>query len=142
MSDNDDYDVEPIWERDPDKKRKNSGRKGKRGESGLCKILTERFGMPFSRVPQSGAIGSTRDMSEHVREAYVGDIVTPQHFRFCIEVKHGYNEIDLHHVIGHKGNKQLDGFLAQAVRDADRIGRDPLLCWNQKATKTASKTLP
>lgn len=130
MSD-DDYDIEPIWDRDPDKKRKNSGRKGKRGESNLCKLLTERFGKPFARVPQSGAIGTTREMSEHVREAYVGDIVTPQHFRFCIEVKHGYAEIDLSHVIGHGGNKQLDSFLEQASRDAVKIGREPLLCWKK-----------
>jgi len=127
----DDLNVEDIWENNQGPKRRNSGRKGKRGELNLAKLFAARFKQPFSRVPQSGAIGSTRAMSDHVKEAYVGDIVTPQHFRFCLEVKHGYSEINLINVIGHGGNKTLDGFLAQATKDAERIKRQPLLCWKQ-----------
>lgn len=140
--DNDDYRTDDIFARGEGPKKRNSGRKGKRGELNLAKLFAARFKQPFSRVPMSGAIGSTRAMSEHVREAYVGDIVTPPHFRFCLEVKHGYAEIDLHNVIGHGGNKTLDGFMAQATKDAERIGRSPMVCWKKDRMSWLAFVLP
>lgn len=128
----DDYDVDDILGNNQGPKKRNSSRKGKRGELGLTKVLAARFNKPFTRVPQSGAYMNQRKaVSEHVKDAYVGDIVTPPGFRFTIEVKHGYTEIDLHNVIGHGGNKTIDGFLQQASRDAAHVGRFPLLCWKK-----------
>ncbi len=127
----DDYEIDPIWENEGErKKRKNSGRKGKRGELELTKILTERFKLPFSRVPQSGNRMAQVFLPEHVKEAYVGDIVTPPNFRFCLEVKHGYDEIDFNLIVAkNQGLKLIDEMLEQATRDATRINREPILCW-------------
>lgn len=130
---NEDFEIDPIWENDkPKKKKKQSGPKGKRGERGLTKILTERFGKPFSRVPQSGNRMAQVVLPEHVKEAYVGDIVTPPGFRYCVEVKHGYPEINFNLIVGkNAGLKLIDGFLEQAVKDAKRVNREPLLCWKE-----------
>lgn len=128
----DDYDVDPIWENTGGKKRRNSGRKGKRGELNLAKLLTEHFGKPFARIPQSGARFPQVELPEHVKQAYVGDLVTPPGFRYAIEVKHGYPEIDFNLMVGKNHRSALlDGMLEQAARDADRIGREPLLCLKQ-----------
>ena len=42
----DDYEIEPIWEKEKPKKIK-SGQKGKRVERELCKLLNKRFDFWF-----------------------------------------------------------------------------------------------
>ena len=59
-----------------------------------------------------------------------GDVVTPPNFRFCIESKHGYAEIDLCKALD-GGQGVLDAFLRQAIKDAGRIQRLPMLCWKK-----------
>jgi len=147
---NDDYDVDDLF--DKPKKKKNSKNKGKRGELQLCKLLTERFNRPkkphydgvqngldgrpiigpmpdppriFSRVVGSGNRWS---QVEYVSNDYIGDIVTPPGFKFVIECKFGYSEINLTSILTRKC-KQLDSFLKQSEKDAKRAGQLPLLCW-------------
>jgi Holliday junction resolvase len=128
----DDYEVDAVWENTGAKKRRNSGRKGKRGEGNLAKILTDHFGQPFSRIPQSGARFSQVALPDHIKEAYVGDLVTPPGFRYAIEVKHGYPDIHFNLMVGKNSQLSLlDSMLEQAHRDALRIGREPLLCLKQ-----------
>ena len=128
----DGYDIEPVWERLDKKKKLHSGRKGNRGENGVIQLLTERFHMPFSRVPDSGARMSQVALPEELKIAYTGDIVCPAIFKYCIECKNGYDNESLENILfkGHK-NAQLDEFLAQAQKDADRIHKKPMLCWKK-----------
>lgn len=126
------YDIEDLLgdlNKRNDKKKKHSGRKGKRGESKLVKILTERFQKPFSRVIGSGAHGHSCSLTEEAKLILTGDIVTPPKFRFTIESKHGY-EIDLCNAFD-KGHRLLDEFMEQAETDGKRINRKPLVCWKK-----------
>ena len=50
------------------------------------------------------------------------------------EGKGGYQDIDLHSVfVG--GNSELDGFLDQVMKDADRCGGKPMLCWKRDRSR-------
>lgn len=131
MSEKYGYDTDDILQRNVDKRKKDSCQKGKRGENGLCKILSARFGKPFSRVPQSGAKTKQVDLSLRAREAYSGDIVVPDDFLFCLESKHGYNDVDIVSTIGAGKNKTIDSFLEQATKDAEGIHKMPLVCWKK-----------
>lgn len=127
----DPYAVEDVLARiNGTKKRIDLGRKGRRGEGGLCKLLTKRFGRPFSRVVGSGNRWSQTALSKEAAMVLTGDVVTPPDFRFCLESKHGYEEIDLCSALD-GGQGLLDAFLRQAVKDAKRINRLPLMCWNK-----------
>jgi hypothetical protein len=129
---NKEYEVDDITKNVDKKKKIKSGKKGNRGENSLAKTLSARFNQPFSRIPQSGARFSQVALPQHVKEAYVGDLITPPGFRYAIECKHGYNEIDFNLLVGKNSHLSvLDEMLAQAERDAGRIGRQPLLCLKQ-----------
>lgn len=110
----------------------NSDQKGKRAERELAALLSARFSRPFSRIPQSGNRYSQVQLPDHVKPAYVGDLVTPPDFRFAIEAKCGYPGIDLGRIVATgQPSAQLDKMLDQAQRDADRLDREPLLALKQ-----------
>lgn len=126
----DDLEIDDLLQGDK-KKRKNSCRKGKRGEAGPVKILTERFGKPFSRSIGSGNRWSQVTLTEQAKQVFSGDLVVPEGFAFVIEVKNGYeDEVDLHSAIFGKCRK-LDEFFERVTRDADYTGRKPLLLWKR-----------
>ena len=128
MSDFDGYEVDDILRTDNRKKKKNSKNKGKRGELALVKLLNERFNThAFSRVVGSGNRWS---QVECVSKDYIGDIICPADFRFAIECKTGYIEVDIY-VAAQGPITLLDDFLEQAGDDAKRSGRQPLLCWKK-----------
>jgi hypothetical protein len=133
INDNDDFLLDPLWDKLDKKPKIHSGHKGDRGEKGVIKLLTERFGLPFSRVPDSGAFASHAALPEELKSAYVGDIICPVKFKWCIECKNGYDEDISIDSIMFKGRSmaQLDSFLEQATKDANRIGKKPLLCWKK-----------
>lgn len=108
----------------------NSKAKGNRAELALCKILQDRFpGHHWSRAVGSGNRWSqVQGMSISATQTYTSDICTPDGFRWAIEVKCGYPEIDLGSLAS---NKLLDGFIAQATADAARSSRMPLLAFKQ-----------
>lgn len=115
----------------PTKRVKNSNRKGKRGERELVDILNRRFpGALFSRVVGSGNRWSQVQLSEQAKLVLTGDLCCPPGFRFSIEAKFGYDDIDLFACL-RSGNRGLDEFLKQAEDDAGRLGRNPLLCWKR-----------
>lgn len=130
--DNEDYEIEDLISNlnKSSKKRKNSKKKGGRGENTLCKVLKKRFNYPFSRVVGSGNRWSQTNLSEEAKRLLTGDVVVPSNFKFCIECKHGYSELDLCNVLDNK-TKILDDFIEQAVRDAGRINRTPIVCWKK-----------
>ena len=114
------------------KKRKADGKKkGNRVERELSKILNERFGGGFSRSVGSGnRWGQVTNLPKHAQEVFSGDLIVPQGFKWALECKGGYAEIDINSIFV-SGNKELDGFLDQVVNDAERCGRKPMLCWKR-----------
>jgi hypothetical protein len=114
------------------KKRLNSGDKGHRTESNLCKLLSARFNKPFERSVGSGnrwaQVDELTNSSKHV---LVGDIVCPDHFRWVLECKGGYEDKVDFHSIFMNGNKTVDSFLDQVTLDAGRSNRDPMLLYKR-----------
>lgn len=128
MEEFDDYEVDDIFDNDVKRKKKNSKNKGGRGELALVKILNKRFdSQEFSRVSGSGNRWS---QVQFVKRDYIGDIVSPDNFKFVIECKFGYDDIDVYRVVT-EGHSQIDSFLKQAKDDAKRADRTPLLCWKR-----------
>ena len=107
----------------------DSKAKGARGEIALAKILSARFNQIFSRSVGSGNRWSqVASLPKHAQETYTGDLVCPAGFKWTIECKVGYDEIDLGSL---QPNKTLDGFLAQAATDASMSGRKPLVAFKR-----------
>jgi hypothetical protein len=109
------------------KKRINSKRKGNRAEWELAKILTKRFGLPFTRVGvSSGARPKQVELDDSAKQVFTSDLVAPSGFRFSVECKAVNVNIDLL-----AQSALLDKFLDQAAFDATSIGKLPLLCWKR-----------
>lgn len=134
-----DYEVDEIW-KEPKKKKIKSGAKGKGAEREICKILNERFSKllsehadwgTFSRTVGSGnRWGQGVNLSAQAKDTYSGDICVPPTFKWVIESKKGYNDIDLCAAFSGKC-RELDEFLAQVQDDAERTGRQPMLVWKK-----------
>lgn len=112
-------------------KKINSKKKGNRTELELSKILNKRFGSGFSRSIGSGNRWSQANLPEHAKDVFSGDLVSPKEFKFVLESKGGYEDIDLNSIFI-RGNKELDKFLSQATKDAKRCKKKPMLCWKKK----------
>lgn len=126
----DDYFIEDIVGKKNKKKKVNGKAKGNRVERSLAKLLTARFGEDFSRTVGSGARWSQATLPKHAQEIFSGDLIVPKGFKFALESKGGYEDIDLN-AIFIKGNGTLNGFLSQATKDAERCDRKPLLLWKK-----------
>ena len=111
-------------EKDLKKPRKNSKRKGSNFERKVVKLLEERFDMPFSRTPGSGAFATTHKTIQEMS----GDIITPAGFKFCIECKSGYDH-ELHMTKLFDPRGRLYDFIRQAVRDAKKARKHWMLIW-------------
>lgn len=142
----DDYIVDDLND-DGKKKKIKSGKKGKRGELLIVKALNDHFGKvlsennwgQFSRSVGSGnRWGQNVQLSPTAKQIYSGDITCPDNFRFVIESKNGYNEIDLFPVVAGTKCPGLDKFLEQVSDDAKRSGRMPLLLWHKDRQPTVA----
>lgn len=129
-----DFDVEDILsnlnKKESKKKKLNSKRKGNTGELDLILSFTARFpDKTFFRVVGSGARVSQVNLGE-MKEMFTGDVVCPQGFKFTIECKYGYDDVELlsSFIDGHR---KVDEWLKQAQRDADSLKKYPLLCWRK-----------
>jgi hypothetical protein len=113
------------------KKKINSKKKGNRTELELAKILTKRFKKGFSRSVGSGNRWSqTSYLPKHAQDVFSSDLVVPLDFKFSLEVKGGYDGIDLNSIFS-RGNSDLNKFLVQAFRDAKRCNKKPMLAWKR-----------
>lgn len=120
------------------KKKINSKRKGNTSELKICKILSDRFGQKFNRVPNSGAYGSTHTLSEQMTVSLAGDIITPENFYFVIENKAGY-KIEIFNIFKKENSshkKIIYSFLDQASKDAKRANRIPLIIYTKDRCQT------
>lgn len=135
----DDYEVEDLLA--PKRKRSiNSGVKGKRTEREVCKELIERFSKLLNVNPQWGlfsrSIGSGNRwgqkvvLSQTAVDTFSGDIAVPSNFKFVLESKGGYNDVDLNAAFS-GGHKQIDEFLKQVTDDSERSKRKPMLLWKK-----------
>lgn len=132
------FELEDIF-KNKNKKIK-SGSKGKRVEREVCKILNERFKSilsshrdwgQFSRTVGSGnRWGQNVYLSTSAQENYSGDILCPSKFKFVLESKGGYNDIDMCSFFERK-NSEIDTFLKQVTEDSKRTQRMPLLLWKK-----------
>jgi hypothetical protein len=111
--------------------RKNSKKKGNRGENQLVKILCEKFGDgEFKRTPSSGAYtgGLNRAKSENLpweaKITLASDVITPANFNFTIEHKF-YESIDFWHLFSDKS--KWNEWINQAEDDATFINKEPLV---------------
>lgn len=122
------------------KKRVNSIRKGNRGESKICKILSKHFDAPFSRTPGSGMFGTIRKMSKQATDVLSGDIITPENFAWSLEIKTGY-DLDLINLFitkeqvfkGKSTDKKTieQSFIDKASRDAARVDKRPMIIYQK-----------
>jgi len=117
----------------------NVKKKGNRGELKICKSLNERFGSGFNRVPNSGAYGATHLLQESLSKALCGDIICPERFKFCIEVKNGYN-IDLQELFNNKACK-FYSFIDQCLIDCKRTNLLPMIIYIKDRRKPLSIVL-
>lgn len=133
-----DFEIDPIWERENQKKRKKGGPKGKRGERLLVDILNKRFEKLLAAHPDWGnfhrSIGSGNrwsqaKLSDAAHQVFSSDVVC-ENCLFAIESKFGYDHINFDQACK-KGNKQLDGFIEQVTEDGVRTNKIPLLIWKK-----------
>lgn len=121
-------------------KKIKSGRKGKRAELEVVKILNKRFSKILSKNPDYGkfsrTIGSGNRWGQNVylsktaMDNFSGDLVCPTNFKFIIESKSGYNDIDMCSAF-EKGHSELESFLKQVLEDSKRTNRKPMLLWKK-----------
>lgn len=139
--DNEDIEIDDIIKNLAQKKKKiNSGRKGKSGEREIVKILNSRFEKYLSSQPNSGSfsrsVGSgnrwsqAANMPKHAQDTFTGDLVCPENFKYVLECKTGYNDVDLISCFSNKC-AELDAFLKQVTDDSIRSKRLPMLIWKK-----------
>lgn len=128
---NEDWNIDDVLNNINSGKPNTSKRKGSTGERALRDVFAKRFPEhSFFRVVGSGNRWSQVNLTEEVREIFTGDIVCPQNFKFVIESKYGYDDIDLCSAF-EKGHKDLDAFLKQVEKDGESVKKEPLLCWKK-----------
>lgn len=107
---------------------KQRKRKGKIGESNVCKLLTEWTGVKFNSTPASGALRWHKD------NRITGDVVSPPDFDFCfsVEVK-VRKKLDLRIKTGgeFKAGYILKTFWQQSCADASRVDKIPMVFCRQ-----------
>ena len=137
----DDFQVDDLVAQQKAKKKKiDSGSKGDRGEYGVIDLLNARFRHlfdehrdwgEFSRSAGSGnRWGQVKNLPKHAKDTYSGDLTVPTNFRWVVESKNGYDDVDIFRCFKGKCT-ELDEFLQQVQDDSDRTGRRPLLVWKK-----------
>lgn len=133
-----DFEIEPIWERENKKKKRDGGKKGKRGERLVVDLFNKRFEKLLAAHPDwgnfhrsigSGNRGKQVNLSYVAHQVFSSDVVC-ENCLFAIESKFGYDHINFE-LAQKKGNKQLDGFISQVEKDAEHTNKIPLLIWKK-----------
>lgn len=120
----DKFDLTPLKR----KKKTNSKRKGNKYENDVCKLLNQHFNTKdFCRTPGSGAYATTHHIPDYLK--IYGDLITPQGFRYVIDTKKGYNDLDFFSMINQ--NSTLWDFIEQCERDSKASKKDFLLIYKQ-----------
>jgi Holliday junction resolvase len=97
--------------------------KGKRAEYQIRDVFRNHTGLNWERVPGSGGFSASHGLK--------GDIYVPgEEEVFCIEVKH-YKEETLNSLLLKNPDNQLAKFWAQTRREAEQVGKRPLLIFKK-----------
>lgn len=120
-------------------KKINCCNKGKRSERDLVKILNNRFKDileknqewgEFSRSIGSGSRhGQKVKLSAESKVIFGSDINCPPAFKFIVESKAGYNNIEFISLF--ESCQEIDEFLVQAEKDSEFCKKDPLVIWKK-----------
>ena len=109
-------------------KRKNSRSKGNAFERKICSMLNHRFkSAEFSRSPGSGAFATSHTLPAHLQ--IYGDLITPLNFKYCIECKKGYNNLNLYSLYNH--SSEIWKFIEQSEKDAEKCNKIPMVIFKQ-----------
>jgi hypothetical protein len=106
----------------------NSKKKGNRVEREISKILSEGFKENFKRVPMSGAYCGGKNYDDKLRkdaiEILSGDIISPDNFKFSIEVKSRktFNFFDFFN-----SKSELFSWFEQCENDSNNANKNPML---------------
>lgn len=113
----------------------NSRKKGQRGEKKALKVFEEWTGMEFSRTPASGGLRWKKT------DNITGDIICTDalhRFNFAIEVKN-YRDINFQHLIIPEVHSDIrDEFWIQALHDAKRGKKLPMLLMRYNGLKPSN----
>lgn len=127
----DKFDVKKLKKK-AGKKRLNSRAKGNRFENKISKILNERFNTKeFCRSPGSGAFATTHTLPEYLK--IYGDLITPEKFKYVIECKKGYNEVQICDLLN--PDSKVSDMIAQANRDSQKSSKKFFLIIGQDRKK-------
>ena len=125
----DNYDISGLKK----KKKVNSRTKGSSFERQIAKTFNDRFNTTeFSRSPGSGAFATTHTLPEHLK--IYGDLITPQNFKYCIECKKGYNNLNLYSLYNY--SSEWWSFLEQCQKDSKKCDKIPLVIFKQDRQPT------
>ena len=112
----------------------NSKKKGNRSELKIAKLLSDKIGGIFSRVPTSGAFGSTHVLTDHAKLCLCGDIIAcSPSFLFSIENKSGYN-IEINNLFKEENSTDktlIKLFCEQALNDALNSNKIPMVIYSK-----------
>lgn len=103
----------------------SSSLKGKRGERGVCKKLTEYLGGSFQRVPSSGArvggknIKIREQLSKGQVRGWKGDIIPPDEFPKLVIESKNYSDFKWHSFALNESIPVLDTWLKELDADCD-----------------------
>jgi len=126
----DDYDLSQLRTKG---KRKNSRTKGNTFERQIAKLLNDRFQTTeFSRSPGSGAFATTHNLPDHLK--IYGDLITPQKFKYCIECKKGYNNLNLYSLYNYRS--EFWKFIEQCEKDSKKCNKIPMVIFKQDRQPT------
>lgn len=120
----------------PKKKRKDSKKKGNKGELDFCKIMNKRFKTHhFIRTPSSGALvgGSNYQkrlgLDEDLIAALASDIMVPKKFNFSVEHKSYSSDnttLNVYDLL-FKNNNSILEWWQQCTTDAKKAKKNPML---------------
>ena len=121
----DNYDIKSLRTKP---KRKNSRAKGNTFERDVAKLFNNRLNTTeFSRSPGSGAFATTHSLPDYLK--IYGDLITPSKFRYCIECKKGYNNINLYSL--YNNSSDIWDFFRQSEKDAKKCCKIPMVILKQ-----------
>jgi Holliday junction resolvase len=105
----------------------DSRAKGQRAEYAVRDTLRKHTGLQWERVPGSGGF--------NVSHGLKGDIYIPNvNIVHCIEIKHYKSDV-INSNLMNKTESQLEKFWIQTQREADQLGKEPLLIFKKDRGK-------
>jgi len=114
-------------------KKVNSRQKGAAFERSISKLLNKTFSTEeFCRSPGSGAFATTHKLPDYLK--IYGDLITPSNFRFTIECKKGYNNINLYSLLDY--SSKFWEFIDQSEKDSVSSKKEPMVIFKQDRQPT------